>query len=519
MTVQEINRVHQRYITLSNAFKAAWTFHQFLEGLRKVYPEDTFATYDADFQDVYRQLKGISENLNDVGAALAAEQLDAVEAELHRLTDALRDADSEITPTRVRQFFERVRNYDDGILQQLVKFYLYTQPHSGEWAVDRLDKADFLLTRLSGELDEEGATHVLRDPTYLRDLTTGLWRIVLPPGDDDTLPAGAHTDDDHRSTQKMVEEKRRQIEAIESIEEMTLSGIVQNYRDLKHGFGRILFHPRVAQAVVEANLALKNRVNDLYAREEQRIVAEYQQVFDLERDVQQDKTLRDELSGFREAVERFEAELEGSNVRLEALADVQRRVRTLLPQLHAADDTGVFATPPTEPTTLPASEPSTVSLLGDDLSLVEDDYERLYEALCNTQPSAEPKKVTLDPEVFGYGLEPREVIAFRRILESRGSVPPLEIFLLGSAALRHRIQESVDAIKGILDDTAATREGPEFTSARRILRVADRVSRRLSHLVEDGMMCGDLDEARDRKLLEMRLLRTYAGLWLMIHRP
>lgn len=518
MTVQEINRVHQRYIGLSNAFKAAWTFHQFLEGMRKVYPEDPFSTYEADFQDVYRRLKGISENLNDVGAGTAAEQLDSVEKELEELTESLRTADSEISPTRVRQFFERVRNYDDGILQQLVKFYLYAQPRDDDWEDDRLDKADFLLTRLSGELDADGTNHVLRDPAYIRDLTTGLWRIVMPSGTNDTQPAGVESQDDHRSTQALVESVRTEIDRIDSIEQMTMSGLVQRYRELKHGFGRILFHPRVAQAVVEANLALKNRVTVLYAREEQRIVAEYQQVFDLERDVPQDKTLRDELSEFRVAVERFEAELQGSNVRLDALADVQRRVRTLLPQLRAADDTGAFMTPPTEPTPPPSAELNPLSLLGEDLSYVADDYERLYEALSNTSLTSDPKKVTLDPEVFGFGLEPREVVAFRRLVNLEDDRKPLEVFLLGSAAMRYRIQECVDAIKGILDDTAATREGPEFSTARRILRVADRVSRRLSHLVEVAMMAGDVDEARERKVLEMRMTRTYAGLWLMIYR-
>lgn len=518
MTVQEINRVHQRYIGLSNAFKAAWTFHQFLEGMRKVYPEDPFPTYDADFQDVYRRLKGISENLNEVGAGSAAEQLDGVEKELEALTDSLRASDDEISPTRVRQFFERVRNYDDGILQQLVKFYLYAQPRDEDWDDDRLDKADFLLTRLGGELDEDGSIHVLRDPSYLRDLTTGLWRIVRPTGANDTQPAGTDSQDDHRSTQSLVESVRREIDGIESIEQMTMAGLVQRYRELKHGFGRILFHPRVAQAVIEANLALKNRVNVLYAREEQRIVAEYQQVFDLERDVPQDKVLRDELSSFRVAVERFEAELQGSNVRLEALADVQRRVRTLLPQLREADDTGVFATPPTEPTILASGETDPVSLLGEDLSHVADDYERLFEALSNTSMTTDPKKVTLDPEVFGFGLEPREVIAFRRLLNRDDDRQPLEVYLLGSAAMRYRLQECVDAIKGILDDTAATREGPEFSTARRLLRVADRVARRLAHLVEDAMMSGNLEEARERKVIEMRMVRTYAGLWLMIYR-
>lgn len=522
MTVQEINRVHQRYITLSNTFKAAWTFHQFLEGLRKVYPEEGLAGYAADFQAVYRRLKGISENLNEVGAARASDQLRAVEKELEPLTEALGQADLSVAPTRLRQFFERVRNYDDGILTQLVKFYLFTQPAGTEWPIDRLDKADFLLTRLSEEIDETTGATRLRDPAYLRDLTQGLWHIVAPRqlGDDDTKPAAAGAlEADQRAALEGIEAVRREIEGVESIEEMTMFGLVHRYRELKHGLGASFFHPELVRCVVETNLALKNRVTELYAREEQRIVAEYQQIFELERDVPQDNVLREELTAFRRAVERFEAQLQGSNVRLESLADVQRRVRELLPQLRAADDTGAFATPPTETLPATAGEPSAAADLGEDLGSIASDFLRLYEALGNTNPSADAKKVTLDPEVFGFGLEPREVIAFRRLSGRETCARRLETFLLGSAALRVKILETVEAIKAILDDTSVTREGPEFTAARRVLRVADRVARRFGHLVEESMMLGDLEEAQQRKLLEMRMVRTYSGLWLMLHRP
>ena len=41
-----------------------------------------------------------------------------------------------------------MKNYDEKILSQLVKFYLYAQ-RGGPWPTDRLDKIDFLLARLS----------------------------------------------------------------------------------------------------------------------------------------------------------------------------------------------------------------------------------------------------------------------------------------------------------------------------------------------------------------------------------
>ena len=504
MTVQEINQVHQRYIALSNTFRAAWTFHQFLEGLRKVFPEDGLEAYEADFQAVYRNLKAISDNLNELGAEMAAGQLTDVETELAPLVAQLSDSDSAVSPGRLRQFFERVRNYDDGILQQLVKFYLSLHRDDGAWPIDRLDKADFLVTRLSEEHEESSDSYVLRDPGYVRELTTGLWQVL-----DDSRVTAVEV----ASACEDIESIRHEIAAIDSIESLADLGLVQRYREIKHALGSAFFHPKLLRTVLEANLALKNRVQRLYAREEQRIVAEYQQVFDLERDVPHDTNLRDELASFRSAVEHFEAQLQRSNVRLEQLADVRRRVRELLPRLRAADDTGFFAVPATDHGVVETES------LQSGFDETREVYDRMIEALANTAQTTDPKKVTLEPEVFGFGLEPREVLAFRRLSDpGQDCDHSFERHLLDAAALRTRMLETVDAIKSIWDDTAFTKEGPLFDSARRLLRIGDRMVRRFQHRVEQVMMSGDLEEARTRKILEMRLVRVYSGLWLMVHR-
>lgn len=503
MTVQEINQVHQRYIELSNTFRSAWTFHQFLEGLRKVYPEEGPDGYEADFQSVYRQLKAISENLNELGAETASDQLDEMAKQLQLLLDLLQRADEQVAPAHLRQFFERVRNYDDGILQQLVKFYLYICARGTAWSIDRLNKADFLATRLVEEIEETTEVYVLRDPGYVRELSASLWLILSSNDVSEAEVASASGD---------IESIRLELSSIDTIEELSSLGLVQRYREIKHALGSTLFHPDVLRTVLETNLALKNRVRELYAREELRIVAEYQQIFELEREVPHSDHLREELASFREAVERFESQLQLSNIRLEALADIQRRVRALLPQLQAVEDTGIFAQPPTD------QGLGTPPELKAEFEEVRDVYDRMIEALGNTNPSADPKKVTLEPEVFGFGLEPREVIAFRRIVGEMACDRGFENLLLGAAALRVKTLEAVDEIKSIWDDTAFTKEGPQFDIARRVLRIGDRTLRRFDHLVEQAMMAGEVEEARLRKILAMRLMRIYSGLWLMVHR-
>lgn len=63
MSAEDLNRVHRRYIRVSNAFKSAWTFHQFLQGVSKVFTHLGPTEYPADFQTLYGELKEVSKNL------------------------------------------------------------------------------------------------------------------------------------------------------------------------------------------------------------------------------------------------------------------------------------------------------------------------------------------------------------------------------------------------------------------------------------------------------------------------
>jgi hypothetical protein len=506
--VLDLSRVHRRYIRVSNYFKSAWTFHQFLQGLQKVFADGGVREYPADFQPIYGDLKQIAKILAENTLLEVSRQLDSVEHRLGPLAQGLLSIDDAIAPSLLRQFFQRVKNYDDNILTQLVKFYLFS--HSGRsWNLQRLDKLDFLITKFAEEYHESRDAFLLRDQTVMREALAAFWAA---------LEGESISELEAETIVSNIQAVRRDIAAAQSVDDLHQRQLVQRYRELKHGLGNRFFEPKVLAVILDLNLLLKNQIHHLYRRDEQRIIAEYQQVFELERDVPVDVALGGELSEFKLAVERFESQLQGENIKLSDLVALRQKVRDLLPKLRPEPDTQ--ATPIVQPREIRESQSRETGVdaggeLGD---YVASYLDRIVHALDDTNPTVDPKRVVLQPEIFGLNLNGREIVAYRRLYGGGTCDRSLESFILHAAALRSRIEHEVDEIKGILDDSAITREAPVYKVARTTCSRADLVLRRFEHHLEHYLLDGDAKEARDLQVLRMRLMRGYSGLWLMVYR-
>jgi hypothetical protein len=500
---------------VSNRFRAAWTFHQFVQGLQKIFPEDlqvsnALTKSMGEFQGIYNNLKQLSQKLNASEAAAVKGELDTIEYHLQGLIRGLLDEDEKIAPSVCRQFFTRVKNYDEKILTQLVRFYILTQS-GATWQRDRLDKVDFLLTKLAEEPDQGGGPATLRAATHLREILAGLWAMFgLSAGPRDTEEMG-----------REIDRIRFEVSETDDFEQLNERGLVKRYRELKSRLGPLFFEPGILMAVLETNVVIKNMVRNLYQREEQRIVAEYQRVFELERDAPVDTLLDQELAQFHEEIESFERQLQEKNLRLEDLASIRSQVKQLIPKLQSRQVTdpgafeltrsGVFQKTGT------GMMPARAALTSNDEILAKP-YQALVAALESSDPDTAPKAVTLMRDIYPLRLEPREVVAYRR-LASRGECQrDLETFLLECAALRVRINEEAGEITGILDDTRITREAPVFASARRTTRLADLFLRRFDHYVDQTLMGNDIQEAQNLQVLRIRLMRDFSGLWLLTHR-
>lgn len=515
-TVQELSLLHRRYADTSHRFRAGWTFHQFLQSLGKTLLQRVEDAHSTEFQNLYTGLKEISQSLNASESERIRHRLEAIDRRLTELIASLDEEDSKVTPDLLRQFFRRVKNYDDKILSQLVKFYLYAHP-GGAWPDDRLDKIDFLLARLSEEVDDRTGELVLCDHRRLVEVFQGLWAQLGegPPSD------------------QMIEERRAEIDALRhemghigSLDQLNEANVIRRYRDVKHGMGNLYFHPELLLAIQETNLVFKSRIQKLYRQEEQRIVAEYQRVFELEREVPFDSHLDRELAEFREEIERFENQLQREEFRLGDIALIRQRVKQLLPRLTAgrtptaerpsvsrmAMDTGEY--------TLHKAADAASSPLQTQEELLGEYFRRLVDTLREVNPpDLAPERVVLRPEVFTLRIEPREVEAFRRVFGRQETDRELEQFLLEGAALRMRINEEAQEIASLLDETSVTGDSIIFARARLTCRAADAFLWRFSHVLNELMTTGNLAECRQVQLLRMRLMRDYSGLWLLAFKP
>ncbi|HEY8021228.1 MAG TPA: hypothetical protein VIH93_09010 [Thermoanaerobaculia bacterium] len=510
-TVQELSVLHRRYADISHRFRAAWTFHQFLQSLGKSVLGHA-PDLANDFQSLYTDLKEISQSLNSSETERLRPRLDQLDRRLGELIWTLEEEDSRVDPHALRQFFLRIKSYDEKILVQLVKFYVYAQ-HGEGWLAARIDKADYLLTRLS---EDDGANTgdaasgpSLRDARRLSEIYQALWALLGADNPSPELIA---------ERRGAIEQVRIEVGGIENLEQLNESGLIARYRDIKHGLNHLFFEPELALAIQEANLAIRARIQKLYGQEERRIVSEYQRVFELEREVPVSGELDGELTQFREEVERFERQLQSDEFKLQDIAQIRQRVRDLMPRLSEARALTPFA-PRLGDTGDALAAAAAEAPLAEQEDVLGEHFRQLLAALREANPDLGPESVVLTPGIFPYRLEVREVVAFRRLYGDDECDRELEQFLLEAAALRVKLNEEAQEIAGILDETSVTGESQVFGRARMTARFADSYLWRFHHVLNEMVLTGDAAEARLLQLLRMRLMRDYSGLWLLAYKP
>ena len=136
----------------------------------------------------------------------------------------------------------------------------------------------------------------------------------------------------------------------------------------------------------------------------------------------------------------------------------------------------------------------------------------------NTDWEMRPHLVTQVPEVRPLRLEPREVLAYRRLFFPDRFPRSMEQFLVESAALRVLLGYQAEELVELLDESEDARTGALHGQALSAVELASEFERRFQHFLQTSILERNLEDAAALQLLWMRLLREYSGLWLLLHR-
>ena len=324
MSVAEIGLLQGRYVRLSDRFKSIWTYHQFASGVFKSLLQSPLP-YHIDFQNTYDRIRAANANLNALQIQEAASALGLCELALDRITTQLVRADDQVSASAVRRFFEKLKRQDEGIIQYLIKFYLYADAVEG----DRRDKVDFLFTRIGEDFIAERGEYWSRDSLEFRERIISLVSLLR------TTEA---PQDEVVRLIRAIRGIRDDIQSADAFEELTERNLLKNARLFKHRLGDLYFQPDILMSIVELNVTTKNKFLRLYAEEEERIVDDAQKLIEhgpaIERNFgYTNPELVEEISRFREFKQRFDVSRSASNVKHDVITHLKQSMTNILTQL------------------------------------------------------------------------------------------------------------------------------------------------------------------------------------------
>ncbi|MFQ5525397.1 MAG: hypothetical protein ACE5GX_03980 [Thermoanaerobaculia bacterium] len=495
----EVNPVNQLYRQLSSRYKSAWTFHRFIQGLRKFFGSQDLDDRTSDFQKLYQRLRGLSTRLDDIDIAPVVEGLEDTRRVLDELVVSLDEQDRKISPSLVRLFFQRVKSQDERILIDLIRFYVEAQ-RGRSWEEERFDKTDFLLSRLGEQIlnSEAGG-----DPERLKRVLRGISEHVeVAPVDPQKIA----------NRMKLIQAVSREIQQVESFEDLTERDLVAHYRNVKHGLGALAFEKSILPMLVETNLTVSERVTELTEIAQARIFADYEKVQELEERGLLARDLAESVSKLHHQVGTFRREVQKGTLRLDAMAEIQEAVRDIFRRIEL-DETADLEDELGREETLAIENLLPTRAERDLLGQL---FEDLIAALRETRRSVD-KPSELDPRLLKFRLGAREIEAFARLASGADCDAALEQFLLTAAVLRRQIKLFVDDLHNVGKEATPGSRSAALEGSAVALRLGDQYLRRFGHFLEMRLVDQEAPRVRQLQIAKMHLMREYSGLWLLVN--
>lgn len=510
MVDREVNPLEQRHLALSARFKAAWAFHQLVMGMHRFNSGGDFESRSEQFQSLYGRLKGFSENLHGPTTGSderSSTEIGMLEREVQHLYDELEKQEEGIAPSELRRFISQVRSLDDRILIEVVRFYLEIQQLE-EWSRDRLDKVDFLLSRLAEKI---AGPDLQADRRRLDKVLEGLLKSARPA----LIP-----DQELQDLISTLQDLRSEVRWVKTFEELNESRRLEVFRALKHDMAGRIFHPRVLPLVVEVNNAFRSKIDELRGHEERRLIEDYHRLSQLqEQSRPQGAELQAELTILQEQVEGFRERARSDNVRISELVELGESLRDVAARLEAQAPEPTGDSPVSMPwmSLTPSAERGSSGLVPD-LDCLQPHWGALLSALAGLGTEIAAEQARSETSLAVFRLQSREITAFRRSVAEESAEAGPEQFVLAAAALRRRIREDAEELLSVRSRLPGLTPAGPLQRSRETARIADAYIRHFSHLIHQAVFDGEMDDASEFQILQTRLQRERSGLAMMLPR-
>lgn len=476
MSLDLIQKYHQRYLLLSDQFKSLWTLNQVLQGIFKhIFNQEV--PYKIDFRALYNQIRGLPQMFSGYPSVQIEAYIKKLEDEVQNLFIILEEADSKISPSNFRRFFEAYRNEEeeDKLILHIIKYYIHLQKIND----DIRDKLDFLITRISSFYSPSEECFILKDREYLKDLFYKLMAIgKLPPID-------SRQKEDYIT---LLQELRREVIECKTLEDFVLSGVLKAIRSLKNKMDIGFLHPDILVKVAELNVTTKNRYVDIYKKEEENLLEETTKIKSLKHQIEEgDSKIQKDLKKIEEIEQLLEEAKEKGDVKLEVIAQYKNAIKSVLSKLDA-DFT--FETVPT-----PESIPQVLE------PVLQNDEEILNKIL---------KEGTFSVEVFE-----KEALQSFELLKNLTYLKEQERFILKGLAIRYEIERFLDKlISAHRGETELSEDVIE--NVKKLISKGESLEKDFQYAIEDCLFQGKEKEANVYLKGKYRLLRSLSGIWLLL---
>ncbi len=538
MVTEGLRSLHNRYVQLSNRFRAALAFNQFIAKVAKVSKLRDLKTKDIELRNIYDSLKKLSSEITTGDPGELGLELNRIERELQSIYFALLSQDNKVTPAVIRQFFQRLRSKDSNFILQLVKFYVYSLRFS-PWNTDKCDKIDYLITEVSID-HSSGLPFVLKPPSQLMGVFKGIWKLTafLPPSDEEVV-----------AVKSELEKYAKDLDKIKSFDEFVDSGILKRYRELKHSLVEKFFYPDILLEIVSTNVAFKNQIIKLYRREERTILSECEELLKLEERVRLDNALVEELNKFHREVEKFEKGLNDTSFSIDEIAKLVKKLRDLKEKVNIhlsnvnninnkeSEEVSYTFEQQGEETRWVSEDhvfereeetvPSGYAVNRDESSIIdrfalpEDPSLKIYVKrmvtdIWEVDKDVPARAIAYSRELLFYGFRPVEIEAFRKVRDRAENDLEIYNFILWCAALRAKIKDDLDKVKQLGDESIVDKNDPVIREAQVTAKLAQKYLKLFEFHLEANSHTFD-GSVKELYLLYVKLMHVFSELWIAVN--